>query len=75
MHIHIKGVSVRFGFDAIRISQVQTVSQEQSNGDVLCDVVYMSLCAYMRVCDNYMYIGVGLSALLVSTYRALREPL
>ena len=26
-----KGVTVRFGFDVLRISQVQTVSQKQSN--------------------------------------------
>lgn len=40
---YIKGVTVRFDFDAIRTSQLQTVSQEQSNGNVSCDVLYKPL--------------------------------
>ena len=40
--VHInKGVTVRFGFDAVRISQIQTVCQEQSNGNALWDVSYI----------------------------------
>lgn len=31
--VYIKGVTERFGFDVVRISQVQTVSQKQSNGN------------------------------------------
>ena len=36
-YIH-KGVTVRFGFDAIRTSQLPNVCQEQSNGDAPWDV-------------------------------------
>ena len=36
-YIH-KGVSVRFGFDAIRISQIQSDCQKQSNGNAPWDV-------------------------------------
>ena len=32
------GVSGRLGFDALRISQVRTISQEQGNGDAPWDV-------------------------------------
>ena len=39
-YIH-KGVSVRFGFDAIRTSQLPNVCQEQSNGDAPWDVLYI----------------------------------
>jgi hypothetical protein len=37
-YIYIKGVTERFGFDGRRISQIQTVSQKQSNGNVSWDV-------------------------------------
>ena len=40
-HIYIKGVTVRFGFDAIRTSQLPNVCQEQSNGDAPWDVLYI----------------------------------
>ena len=39
-YIH-KGVTVRFGFDAIRTSQLPNVCQEQSNGDAPWDVSYI----------------------------------
>ena len=42
-YIH-KGVTVRFGFDAIRTSQLPNVCQEQSNGDVPWDVYIYSPC-------------------------------
>ena len=32
-YIYIKGVTVRFGFDALELRNFQTVSQEQSNGN------------------------------------------
>ena len=38
--IYIKGVTERFDFDAVRISQVQTSCQKQSNGNALWDVYY-----------------------------------
>ena len=60
--IHInKGVTVRFGFDAIRISQIQTVCQEQSNGNALWDVSYTSLIGFGQITlsivseVNYIY--------------------
>ena len=31
--MYIKGVTVRFGFDVVRTSQLQTVCQKQSNGN------------------------------------------
>ena len=37
-HIYIKGVTVRFGFDCVRTSQLQTVCQKQSNGNASWDV-------------------------------------
>jgi hypothetical protein len=37
-YIYIKGVTERFGFDGRRISQIQTVSQKQSNGNAPWDV-------------------------------------
>lgn len=37
-YIYTKGVTERFGFDGRRISQIQTVSQKQSNGDAPWDV-------------------------------------
>ena len=39
-YIH-KGVTVRFGFDAIRTSQLPNVCQEQSNGDAPWGVSYI----------------------------------
>ena len=33
MYIYIKGVTVRFGFDCVRISQIPSICQKQSNGD------------------------------------------
>ena len=35
----IKAFSERFGFDALRISQIRTDGQKQSNGNALWDVV------------------------------------
>ena len=56
------------------------VCQKQSNGDALWDVLYTALIGFGRILfvgregELYTYIGVGLSALLVSTDRAMREP-
>lgn len=40
--IHIKAFTERFGFDNVRISQVQTVRQRQSNGNAPWDVLYIA---------------------------------
>ena len=79
-NIYIKGVTVRFGFDAIRTSQLPNVCQEQSNGNaprVYCIyalIVITCLLLVMQLVIPYTYIYVGLSALLVSTDRAMRRP-
>lgn len=80
--IYIKAFTERFGFDILRISQIQTVRQKQSSGECPLGVLYTT------VIDStfeewrgsikgrlYIHIGVGLSTLLVSTNRAMREPL
>ena len=41
-----KGVTVRFGFDVVRISQIQAACQEQSNGNALWDVLYTALIGF-----------------------------
>ena len=58
-----------------------TVSQKQSNAERLMRcIIYspywlrMYLAFVSRKGRLYTYTGVGLSALLVSTYRAMREP-
>ena len=72
------GVTIRFGFDCVRISQIPTICQGQSNGNAPRDVLY--LLQYQQgllvvAGGLYIYISVGFSALLVSTDRAMREPL
>lgn len=57
-YIH-KGVTVRFGFDAIRTSQLPNVCQEQSNGDAPWDVSYIqSLLAHsiLQWVNRWYYI-------------------
>ena len=78
-YIHTKGVTERFGFDDVRTSQPQTVSQKQSNGNApRVFYMYSPWCTLLyRKGKGELYtdIGVGLSALLVSTNWAMREPL
>ena len=59
-----------------------TVSQKQSNAERLMRcIIYSShwlrtiLLFVVKSAFLYTYIGVGLSALLVSTYRAMRRPI
>jgi len=51
-----KGVNVRFGFDVLRISQVRTTSQKQSN----CDVPRMIISPSKRfvIVKRYIYHSV-----------------
>ena len=72
-NIYIKGVTVRFVFDAVRTSQIPSISQKQSNGNAprWCIICILASCWH----ELYIGIGVGLSALLVSTNRAMRRPL
>ena len=51
-HIYIKGVTVRFGFDCVRTSQLQTVCQKQSNGNASWDV-YIQPSLVVCVYDLY----------------------
>ena len=75
-HIYIKGVTVRFGFDNSWISQSSSVCQKQSNGNASwVYYIHPSLAFVMMSMQViYIYTYVGLSALLVSTDRAMREP-
>ena len=58
-----------------------TVSQKQSNAERLMRcIIQFSLTSDDSIvrcqeCFLYTYTGVGLSALLVSTYRAMRRPI
>ena len=79
--IYIKGVTVRFSFDVLESRKFKWISQEQSNGDALWGAY--TVCPkhflyphVMGKCSGMLdiYIIVGLSALLVSTDRAMREP-
>lgn len=72
--IHIvKGVFVRFGFDAMsRTKQQRTPHEVYYIQPLLASDDSIVRC---QECFLYTYTGVGLSALLVSTCRAMREPL
>lgn len=77
----VKGVFVRFGFDAIRISQIQRQVKNKATKNAH-EVYYIQpllasddSIVRCQECFLYTYTGVGLSALLVSTCRAMREPL
>ena len=81
-NIYLKGVTVRFGFDVLRTWKIQKTSQKQSNGDALWDAYTWHpehfLWLYVMGSRSGMlviYIIVGLSALLVSTSRAIPGPL
>ena len=67
----LKAFSERFGFDALRISQIQTSGQKpkQRERPLRCNY-----CTHLDGGLWYIYIGVGLSALLGTTTRAMREP-
>ena len=59
---------------------MQSVSQEQGNGDAPWDVyrqplLYSVTYSHINICMGItIAFFVGLSALFVSTYRAMREP-
>ena len=78
-YIH-KGVTVRFGFDVQRTSQLHQYVKNKATGTPHGDVVIYSplwLWTYLRLESRefiYICISVGLSALLVSAYWAMRRP-
>ena len=67
-HINIKGVTVRFGFDVLRISQVLKSVENKATGNAPGDVCIHQFALWAVPCrpDVNICIGVGLSALLVS---------
>ena len=78
-YIYIKGVTVRFGFDGLRTSQLQQYVKNKATGTPYGMYIIYS-CRWMAKNAMagrllYIYISVGLSALLVSTYWAMRRPL
>jgi heme/copper-type cytochrome/quinol oxidase subunit 1 len=76
-NIYIKRRYLRFGFGTLGISQILIIRQKQSNGNAPW-VYYTPLSAHtssVRVGTWCLYtFHVGLSALLVSTDWAMREP-
>ena len=81
MYIH-KGVTERFGFDDSRISQIlnslsRTKQRERPVGCLYTALIVSCRFITMGTVSGRLYdhIGVGLSTLLVSTNRAMREPL
>ena len=44
----VKGVFVRFGFDAIRISQIQRQVKNKATKNVSCGVLYTALIGFER---------------------------
>ena len=79
-HIYIKGVTVRFGFDVLELRKFKLLVKNKATGTPLGCIVYIPfkmqypfLWMDCILWDDYIYIYVGLSALLVSTYRAMRE--
>ena len=77
-HIYIKGVTVRFGFDAIRTSHtlriVKNKATETPHGCIIYSPLWLRAICSLVERRNYIHIYVGLSALLVSTIWAMREP-
>ena len=78
-YILIKGVFVRFGFDELEsrkfIDKSRTKQQRTLHGVYyICSQCFQSIFRLFSRGLLYIYTGVGLSALLVSTCRAMREP-
>ena len=76
MYIH-KGVTERFGFDILRISQIRKCSSKTKQRERPVGCLYTALivsCRFIAIGTMsgrlYNHIGVGLSTLLVSTNRA-----
>lgn len=80
-HIYIKGVTVRFGFDVLELRKFKLSVKNKATGTPLGCIIYIPfkmqypfLWMDCILWDDYIYIYVGLSALLVSTDRAMRRP-
>ena len=76
-YIYIKGVTERFGFDVVESRKFKLIVKNKATGTLHGMFIYIPLLtifinSHLEV--YYILIGVGLSALLVSTIRAMREP-
>ena len=79
-YIH-KGVTDALVLTIRELRNFPNVCQEQSNGNASWDVLYTAFIGFVRFLSLvvrigilYIYIYVGLSALLVSTDMAMRRP-
>ena len=77
--MYIKGVTERFGFDALESRKFKQLVKNKATGTSHGMFIYsphwlFTLLGDMLLSVFYILIGVGLSALLVSTNRAMREP-
>lgn len=75
----VKGVFVRFGFDELESRKFIDKSRTKQQRTLYGVYYIRSQClqSIFGCCQEgilYIYTGVGLSALLVSTCRAMREP-
>ena len=78
-HMYIKGVTERFGFDALESRKFKQLVKNKATGTPHGMFIYsphwiFTLLGDMLLSVFYILIGVGLSALLVSTNWAMREP-
>ncbi len=78
-HMYIKGVTERFGFDALESRKFKQLVKNKATGTSHGMFIYsphwiFTLLGDMLLSEFYILIGVGLSALLVSTNWAMREP-
>ena len=78
-HMYIKGVTERFGFDALESRKFKQLVKNKATGTPHGMFIYsphwiFTLLGDMLLSEFYILIGVGLSALLVSTNWAMREP-
>ena len=74
-----KGVTVRFGFDVLELRNFRQIVKNKATGTPHGMFIYSPHWLFALSGDSpmsgfYILIGVGLSALLVSTNRAMREP-
>ncbi len=78
-HMCIKGVTERFGFDIVESRKFKQLVKNKATGTSHGMFIYsphwiFTLLGDMLLSEFYILIGVGLSALLVSTNWAMREP-
>ena len=74
---YIKGVTVRFGFDVLESRKFKLLVKNKATGTPHGMYVYNPywlLSIEQKSIGYIIFISVGLSALLVSTNRAMREP-